>query len=169
MRTAVLAPIQAEGRVGEVPLAWQDDALCAQTDPDMFFPEKQGAPARSPKAICAACPVVEQCLEYALATAQTEGIWGGRTPRELRHLRRDRGMLSAPAQRSLELHSKILARLAAGVSVEAIAVELEITARTVWRARREATSLDCRDGRHAGCETCACYCHASPERTDSRS
>jgi WhiB family redox-sensing transcriptional regulator len=64
-------------------LPWMDEALCAQTDPDMFFPEKGGS-ARSAKRVCASCDVREQCLDYALATGQTEGVWGGLTPRQRR-------------------------------------------------------------------------------------
>ena len=48
------------------PLAWQQHALCAQTDPEAFFPEKGGS-TREAKAVCQACQVREDCLEYALA------------------------------------------------------------------------------------------------------
>lgn len=64
-------------------LPWMDDAACAQTDPDMFFPEKGGS-TRAAKRICGGCDVQETCLEYALATGQQEGIWGGLSVRERR-------------------------------------------------------------------------------------
>ena len=70
------------------PLAWQHDALCAQTDPEAFFPEKGGS-TREAKSICAGCEVKAQCLEYALATDERFGIWGGLSERERRRLRRD--------------------------------------------------------------------------------
>jgi WhiB family redox-sensing transcriptional regulator len=38
------------------PLAWQTDSLCAQTDPEAFFPEKGGS-TRDAKKICASCEV----------------------------------------------------------------------------------------------------------------
>ena len=45
---------------------WQDRALCAQTDPEAFFPEKGGS-TREAKRICGSCEVSSECLDYALA------------------------------------------------------------------------------------------------------
>lgn len=67
-------------------LSWRDDALCAQTDPDMFNPPT-GADARPAKKICCRCDVREQCLKYALETNQQSGIWGGLSFGERRRLR----------------------------------------------------------------------------------
>ncbi len=58
---------------------WTLDALCAQTDPEAFFPEKGGS-TREAKRVCATCEVREECLEYALANDERFGIWGGLTP-----------------------------------------------------------------------------------------
>lgn len=69
------------------PLAWQEDALCAQTDPEAFFPEKGGS-TRDAKRICAQCTVRAECLEYALKNDERFGIWGGLSERERRRLRR---------------------------------------------------------------------------------
>jgi WhiB family redox-sensing transcriptional regulator len=55
----------------------------------MFFPASD-ADAGDAKAVCANCPVREQCLEWALATRQEEGVWGGLTDNERRRLRRRR-------------------------------------------------------------------------------
>ena len=84
------------------PLAWQQHALCAQTDPEAFFPEKGGS-TREAKAVCQACQVREECLEYALANDERFGIWGGMSERERRRLRRMAGSArhSAPSVRSL--------------------------------------------------------------------
>lgn len=71
------------------PLAWQSDALCAQTDPEAFFPEKGGS-TRDAKKICTTCEVRAQCLDYALANDERFGIWGGLSERERRRLRRAR-------------------------------------------------------------------------------
>ncbi len=71
-------------------LAWQSDALCAQTDPEAFFPEKGGS-TRDAKRICTSCEVRDQCLEYALANDERFGIWGGLSERERRKLKRDVG------------------------------------------------------------------------------
>lgn len=68
-------------------LGWQTDALCAQTDPEAFFPEKGGS-TRDAKKVCGACNVKAQCLEYALANDERFGIWGGLSERERRRLRK---------------------------------------------------------------------------------
>jgi hypothetical protein len=60
---------------------WMADALCAETDPEAFFPAK-GDPATAAKDICGGCTVREQCLEYALKHGHADGIWGGLTPRK---------------------------------------------------------------------------------------
>lgn len=71
------------------PLAWQDDALCAQVGTEMFFPDKGGS-TRDAKRICADCPVRRQCLEYALAMDENPvGIWGGTSTRDRRKMRAD--------------------------------------------------------------------------------
>ncbi|GAB4915373.1 hypothetical protein MAHJHV30_45200 [Mycobacterium avium subsp. hominissuis] len=66
---------------------WQDRALCCQTDPEAFFPEKGGS-TREAKRICQGCEVKTECLEYALAHDERFGIWGGLSERERRRLRR---------------------------------------------------------------------------------
>ena len=66
---------------------WQERALCAQTDPEAFFPEKGGS-TREAKRICSGCDVRAECLEYALAHDERFGIWGGLSERERRRLRR---------------------------------------------------------------------------------
>ncbi len=71
----------------EGPLPWQERALCAQTDPEAFFPEKGGS-TREAKRVCATCEVREECLEYALANDERFGIWGGLSERERRKLKR---------------------------------------------------------------------------------
>jgi len=64
---------------------WVEDALCAQTDPEVFFPEKGGS-TREAKAVCAACFVAAECLDYALTAGERFGIWGGSSERERRKL-----------------------------------------------------------------------------------
>ena len=68
-------------------LAWQTDSLCAQTDPEAFFPEKGGS-TRDAKKICSSCEVRAHCLEYALENDERFGIWGGLSERERRKLRK---------------------------------------------------------------------------------
>lgn len=66
---------------------WQERALCAQTDPEAFFPEKGGS-TREAKRICQGCEVRDACLEYALAHDERFGIWGGLSERERRRIKR---------------------------------------------------------------------------------
>ncbi|NRI65902.1 WhiB family transcriptional regulator [Rhodococcus sp. ACPA4] len=66
---------------------WQERALCAQTDPEAFFPEKGGS-TREAKRICLGCEVRDECLDYALANDERFGIWGGLSERERRRLKR---------------------------------------------------------------------------------
>ena len=73
--------------VEDNPLAWQADSLCAQTDPEAFFPEKGGS-TRDAKRICTSCEVKAQCLDYALQNDERFGIWGGLSERERRKLRK---------------------------------------------------------------------------------
>jgi WhiB family redox-sensing transcriptional regulator len=66
---------------------WQDRALCSQTDPEAFFPEKGGS-TRDAKKVCVGCEVKAQCLEYALRNDERFGIWGGLSERERRKLKK---------------------------------------------------------------------------------
>jgi len=66
---------------------WQDRALCAQTDPEAFFPEKGGS-TREAKRVCRGCEVKAECLDYALENDERFGIWGGMSERERRRLKR---------------------------------------------------------------------------------
>ncbi len=66
---------------------WQDRALCAQTDPEAFFPEKGGS-TREAKKVCLTCEVRDDCLEYALQHDERFGIWGGLSERERRKLKK---------------------------------------------------------------------------------
>jgi WhiB family redox-sensing transcriptional regulator len=68
-------------------IGWQDRALCAQTDPEAFFPEKGGS-TREAKRVCRGCEVRAECLEYALENDERFGIWGGLSERERRRLKR---------------------------------------------------------------------------------
>lgn len=69
---------------------WQEHALCAETDPEAFFPEKGGS-TREAKRICQACSVRDECLEYALRHDERFGIWGGLSERERRRLKKQIG------------------------------------------------------------------------------
>lgn len=64
---------------------WRDSAACASVGGDFWFPEKGGSTAEA-KTVCRRCPVIADCLEYALATQQRFGIYGGKSERERRRL-----------------------------------------------------------------------------------
>jgi WhiB family redox-sensing transcriptional regulator len=71
-------------------MGWQEKALCAETDPEAFFPEKGGS-TREAKRVCLSCEVRVECLEYALEHDERFGIWGGLSERERRRLKRAAG------------------------------------------------------------------------------
>lgn len=68
---------------------WRDQAECLGLDPDLFFPER-GESTREAKAVCEDCVVREDCLEFAIANREKFGIWGGKSERERRAIRRQR-------------------------------------------------------------------------------
>ena len=72
--------------------AWRTRSACLDSDPDVFFPIGSSGPAveqiETARRICGACTVNEECLEFALATNQEAGIWGGATEEERRKLRK---------------------------------------------------------------------------------
>jgi WhiB family redox-sensing transcriptional regulator len=73
---------------------WVHRARCRDEDPELFFPIGSTGPAATQvdaaKAVCARCEVVTECLEWALATGQDAGVWGGMAEEERRALRRAR-------------------------------------------------------------------------------
>ena len=71
---------------------WRHRALCRDEDPELFFPIGSTGPAATQvdqaKIVCQRCAVVEDCLTWALETAQENGVWGGTSEDERRALRR---------------------------------------------------------------------------------
>jgi WhiB family transcriptional regulator, redox-sensing transcriptional regulator len=69
---------------------WWTRAACASADPELFFPISYSGPAlrqvARAKAICARCPIQQECLQYALAAGSIQGVWGGMTEAERRRL-----------------------------------------------------------------------------------
>jgi hypothetical protein len=67
----------------EFPPSWHRQALCRAVDTEVFFPaDEECSPQRLhreriAKAICAACPVRQQCAVHALAHGELHGVWGG--------------------------------------------------------------------------------------------
>jgi WhiB family transcriptional regulator, redox-sensing transcriptional regulator len=67
---------------------WWDQAACQSADPELFFPVATAraslAEIDQAKAICARCSIRQRCLDYALDTSQSHGIWGGASEEERR-------------------------------------------------------------------------------------
>ena len=83
-----LAPLQLTTERDD----WRDVALCRDTDPDLFFPVGTTGPAieqiAQAKVVCRSCEAQSACLEFALATNQDSGVWGGTSEEERRLLRK---------------------------------------------------------------------------------
>jgi WhiB family redox-sensing transcriptional regulator len=75
----------------ELAADWRARAACSGYPNSLFFPGADGvdeASTERAKAVCAVCPVIDDCLQYALETNQRSGIWGGTSEKERRSLRR---------------------------------------------------------------------------------
>ncbi|MFD4577260.1 WhiB family transcriptional regulator [Streptomyces sp. NPDC058417] len=71
---------------------WRHQAACREEDPELFFPVGNSGPAlaqaEDAKAVCRRCFVRPTCLDWALASGQTDGVWGGLSEGERRNLKR---------------------------------------------------------------------------------
>jgi len=71
---------------------WRKVAACRHTEPDLFFPVGTTGPAidqiETAKRVCRTCEAMDPCLEFALATNQESGVWGGTSEEERRKLRK---------------------------------------------------------------------------------
>lgn len=86
---AITPPLAASaGGVRQTEPDWAQ-AICAQTDPEAFYPEKGGS-TRAAKQVCRGCPIRRECLEDALARDERFGVWGGLSERERRQLQNRR-------------------------------------------------------------------------------
>jgi hypothetical protein len=63
-------------------LDWQKDAICAQTDPEAFFPEKGDSSLKAKRLCLLGCEAIQQCLVYALNNKEEFGVWGGHSKLE---------------------------------------------------------------------------------------
>lgn len=66
---------------------WREDARCASTDPELFFPVgyKSGPDLRQieqAREVCKFCPVKAECLDWAVEAGIPDGVLGGLTPEE---------------------------------------------------------------------------------------
>lgn len=90
---------------------WTLRSACRGVDPDVFYPGR-GESTRPAKKICDSCVVKAPCLEFALASSERQGVWGGHSERERRHLRKVRArsavdlVPSKPVDQPIEISSK---------------------------------------------------------------
>jgi WhiB family redox-sensing transcriptional regulator len=84
-------------------MEWVHRAKCRDVEPELFFPVGTTGPAAAQidaaKAVCVRCTVRDECLEWALATGQDAGVWGGTSEEERRSIRRARRREVAAARR----------------------------------------------------------------------
>lgn len=107
---------------------WMDQALCAQTDPDLFFPDNNRY--TDADKICTACPVRAACADHVQrveADTRPYGQWAGQSP-TARRASYNRRQAANDTRRNhiLRLHR-------AGWEAAAIADHVGCTDRTVWR------------------------------------
>jgi WhiB family redox-sensing transcriptional regulator len=91
---------------------WRELANCRGLDPEMFHPHKtEEGNRQSAITVCRACDVQAECLAYALNAGESLGIWGGKTERARRQIRRraalqlggsDRGPIAGDTERRIE-------------------------------------------------------------------
>jgi WhiB family transcriptional regulator, redox-sensing transcriptional regulator len=158
----VTADRSGTGRLGSlvlpagVEVGWQQDAACKDTpDPDVFFPGK-GEDAEAAKQVCAGCPVMGECLDFALATMRAadrdHGVYGGLTPAERVRLRG--GPILVRAHRlDSRAQAVIGRRLARQVGVATAARALGVTEEALtdaWQRRRLLSPVSQRLARQAG-------------------
>ncbi|TXH44371.1 MAG: WhiB family transcriptional regulator [Actinobacteria bacterium] len=77
---------------------WRFESACLTHDPELFFPIGDAGPAvdqiEKAKAVCRTCPVMQECLAWALETGQDFGVWGGMSEPERLQLRRRRSRIA---------------------------------------------------------------------------
>jgi len=136
---------------------WRHRAACRNLDPEIFFPVGTSGPAllqiAEAKTVCRRCPVVSECLAWALAH-EDAGVWGGTTEDERRDLRRRRARehadpaprprpdpepLVGRSRRGARARAQGIARLCDGASPRQVADETGVDERTAqrWAARPE--------------------------------
>ena len=114
---------------------WMTGGVCAQVDPELWFPEKGGS-TREAKALCARCPVHPECLAYALAHDERFGIWGGASERDRRRMKRTTTRPQGVPVRAPDKRTGVIRQLATTLTDPEIAGRLGCSSRTVLRIRR---------------------------------
>jgi WhiB family redox-sensing transcriptional regulator len=116
---------------------WQNQAECRFEDPELFFPTGSISEARlqtaDAKAVCGRCMARSSCLEWALATGQTAGVWGGKSPRQRKEMHRPR---ATSLNKCLSQRAWIEKQIDRGTTQNAIARQLHVDKTAVSKAIR---------------------------------
>jgi WhiB family redox-sensing transcriptional regulator len=151
------APTRLPTRKATATTAWMQDGLCRQVDADLFFPEGRGAAitvqAKEAKKVCNLCPVRATCLNWAVTTGQSSGVWGGLSEDERIPLRREHTeQRQSSYARCIDAQALIERRVAEGKSHRQIGEELGVCHSAVgkaWRyfeSERKAQAVDVVEG-----------------------
>jgi WhiB family redox-sensing transcriptional regulator len=93
---------------------WRRVAACRNTEPDLFFPVGTTGPAvdqiEAAKRVCRSCEALEPCLDFALATNQESGVWGG-TSEEARRILSRAPARPRPAHRGARTGTEMATRV----------------------------------------------------------
>jgi len=102
---------------------WRESANCVEVEDELlncFFGDDESLEELTALMICSTCPVVEECLKYALHTSQTIGVWGMHTPQDRRNLKRQISRRPAHAQRYWDMSfDKITLRIESTMDAQA--------------------------------------------------
>lgn len=81
-------PLRVSGMDNE----WMDDGACVGEPVELWFPDgaASGDGTALARTVCQTCPVRAECLEWALTVPEEHGMWGGKSARERRAIRRQR-------------------------------------------------------------------------------
>jgi|GEM_PF-697717 len=119
---------------------WRELAACRGTDLNLYYPGR-GESAEPARQVCAACPVRQPCLDYAISNAITHGIWGGLTERERRAFR-----TSYLRAVRLERDRDVAAMVAAGYAAAAIGRSFGLSRTSVTRIVHAGNDVGREDG-----------------------
>lgn len=123
----------ALGLFGE-PEEWQEQAVCTQVDPAIFYPDK-GTPLDDARRVCAVCPVREECLQAALDRDERFGVFGGASVRQRIAMKRKAQQLPRlepkPVDHRSEREARIVSLAGSGLSDIQIATRVGVSRRVV--------------------------------------
>jgi WhiB family redox-sensing transcriptional regulator len=86
----------ADGVTEDGAAVWIPEGNCRNYTTDAFFPA-DGVGVDRARKICASCPVIDYCLEYALKNRIEHGVWGGASERERRRILKRRRAWGGPS------------------------------------------------------------------------